>query len=99
MISIAGGANIKCAEYATYGTQKLSNNILEALQKRKACLIANHGQVSIGESLAIAFELAEEVEYLSELYYHSLLIGEPKQLSKVEIVKVLKKIGSYKNNQ
>ncbi len=98
MVALAGGINIKCAKYATYGTQELSNNILLALKDRKACLISNHGQVSIGESLLNAFELAQEIEYLSELYYKSILLGSPKLLSKKNMLDVINKISTYKNS-
>ena len=59
MVALAGGSDIKCAKYATYGTRELSKNILKALKNRFACLIANHGQITFGSSLAEAFELAE----------------------------------------
>ena len=56
MVALAGGSDIKCAKYATYGTRELSKNILKALKNRFACLIANHGQIAFGSSLADAFE-------------------------------------------
>jgi len=62
MVALAGGEDIKCAKYATYGTRQLSKNILKALNNRKACLISNHGQIVFDNSLPKAFELAEEVE-------------------------------------
>ena len=65
MVAMAGGHNIKCAKYATYGTRELSKNILKALNGRKACLIANHGQIAFDKNLPKAFELAEEVENIS----------------------------------
>ena len=72
MVAMAGGYNIKCAKYATFGTRELSNNILKALKDRKACLIANHGQIAFEENLSKAFELAEEVENISLQYITSL---------------------------
>ena len=72
MVAMAGGDDIKCAKYATYGTRKLSENILKSLKGRKACLIANHGQIAFEESLPKAFELAEEVENISLQYITSL---------------------------
>ena len=63
MVALAGGDDIKCAEYATFGTEELSKNILEALDKRKACLMSNHGQVVFDTNLEKAFELAEEIEF------------------------------------
>ena len=89
MVALAGGNDIKCANYATYGTRKLSLNILKALKNRKACLISNHGQIAYDDNLSKAFELAEEVENLSLQYITALKIGKPKILSNVEMSKVL----------
>ena len=96
MVAMAGGDDIKCAKYATYGTRKLSENILKSLKDRKACLIANHGQIAFGESLSKAFELAEEVENISLQYITSLKLGKPKILSLKEMNKVLSKAKNYK---
>jgi L-fuculose-phosphate aldolase len=96
MVAMAGGHNIKCAKYATFGTRKLSNNILKALKDRKACLIANHGQIAFEENLSKAFELAEEVENISLQYITSLKLGIPKILSVKEMKKVLSKAKNYK---
>ena len=82
--------------YATYGTRKLSLNILKALKNRKACLISNHGQIAYDDNLSKAFELAEEVENLSLQYITALKIGKPKILSNVEMNKVLAKAKNYK---
>ncbi len=62
MVGVAGGNDIKCAKYATFGTRNLSKNILSALKNRYACLISNHGQIAFGNNLENAFELAQEVE-------------------------------------
>ena len=96
MVALAGGNDIKCANYATYGTRKLSVNILNALKNRKACLISNHGQIAYDDNLSKAFELAEEVENLSLQYITALKIGKPKILSNVEMNKVLAKAKNYK---
>ena len=96
MVALAGGNDIKCANYATYGTRKLSVNILKALKNRKACLISNHGQIAYDDNLSKAFELAEEVENLSLQYITALKIGKPKILSNVEMNKVLAKAKNYK---
>ena len=96
MVALAGGEDIKCAKYATYGTRHLSKNILKALNNRKACLISNHGQIVFDNSLPKAFELAEEVENLSLQYITALKIGRPKILSKKEMKKVLVKSKNYK---
>ena len=98
MVALAGGSDIKCAKYATYGTRELSKNILKALKNRFACLIANHGQITFGSSLAEAFELAEEVDNLAKQYIKALLLGRPKLLSLNEMKKVLNKSKTYKKN-
>ena len=96
MVAMAGGHDIRCAKYATYGTRELSQNILKALKGRKACLISNHGQIAFEENLLKAFELAEEVENISLQYITSLKLGKPKILSLKEMKKVLSKAKNYK---
>ena len=96
MIALAGGDNIKCAKYATFGTQELSDNIIEALENRKACLMSNHGQVAYGENLSSAFELAEEVENICHQYINAIKLGEPKILSSSEMDVILEKVKNYK---
>ena len=96
MVALAGGIDIKCAKYATYGTRELSKNILKALKNRSACLIANHGQITFGQSLTEAFELAEEVDNLAKQYIKALVLGRPKLLSLNEMKKVLSKSKTYK---
>jgi len=96
MVAMAGGHDIKCSKYATYGTRELSKNILKALNERKACLIANHGQIAFDINLSKAFELAEEVENISLQYITSLKLGRPKILSLKEMNKVLSKAKNYK---
>jgi len=98
MVALAGGNDIKCAKYATYGSRDLSKNILKALNKRKACLISNHGQIAFESNLLSAFELAQEVENLSLQYITALKIGNPKILSFKEMNKVLKKAKNYKRD-
>ena len=98
MVAMAGGQDIKCAKYATFGTRDLSKNILKALKGRKACLIANHGQIAFEENLPKAFELAEEVENISLQYITSLKLGKPKILSIKEMKKVLSKAKNYKKD-
>ena len=96
MIALAGGEDIKCAEYATFGTEELSNNIIKALENRTACLMSNHGQVAFGKNLESAFELAQEIENICQQYIIALKIGEPKILSFEEMKKVLDKAKNYK---
>ena len=96
MIALAGGEDIKCAEYATFGTEELSNNIVKALEKRSACLMSNHGQVAFGKNLEDAFELAQEIENICHQYTIALKLGQPKILSFEEMKKVLDKAKNYK---
>jgi len=96
MVAMAGGNNIRCAKYATYGTRELSKNIIKALNLRNACLIGNHGQIAYANNLSKAFELAEEVENLSNQYITALKMGKPKILSSKEMNKVLSKAKNYK---
>ena len=96
MIALAGGEDIKCADYATFGTEELSNNVIKALEKRSACLMSNHGQVAFGKNLEDAFELAQEVENICHQYTIALKLGNPKILSFEEMKKVLEKAKNYK---
>ena len=98
MVALAGGNDIKCANYATFGTKELSNNMILALNKRKACLMANHGQVAFGKNLEEAFELAQEVENICHQYINAIKLGEPKILSSEEMNRILDKTKSYKKN-
>ena len=97
MIALAGGDDIKCAEYGTFGTKELSQNIIKALDKRKACLMSNHGQITFGQNLKQAFELAEEVENICHQYINTIKLGEPKILSFAEMQKILDKVKNYKS--
>ena len=96
MIGVAGGEDLKCTKYATFGTKQLSKNIIKALKNRSACLIANHGQVAFSSNLEKAFELAQEVENICHQYINALRIGIPKILSKKEMKIVLGKFINYK---
>ena len=96
MIALAGGDNIKCAKYATFGTQELSDNIIDALKNRKACLMSNHGQVAFGENLESSFELAEELENICHQYINTIKLGNPKILSSSEMDVILEKVKNYK---
>ena len=99
MTAVAGAMDILCSDYATFGTEELSINALRALEGRYACLMANHGQLSIGENIEKAFSLAIEVETLSQIYLEACKIGEPKHLSQSEMKNILVKFKklSYKD--
>jgi L-fuculose-phosphate aldolase len=95
MIAAAGGKDIRCAGYATFGTQALSDNVLAALQERRACLMANHGLVAVGASLDAALSLAMEVEELCAQYWRASLMGEPVLLDDAEMDEVLERFRHY----
>jgi L-fuculose-phosphate aldolase len=92
MVAITGGTVIRCAKYAAYGTQELSDYALAALGTQDACLLANHGQISIGRDLERAFRIAVEVETLARYYIQALVLGEPPQLSESEMAQVLEQM-------
>lgn len=95
MVAVAGGNDIRCAEYATFGTPELSANVLAALEGRKACLMGNHGMLTAGETLPKAFKLAIEVETLAAQYWRALQIGPPVLLSDEEMALILRKFATY----
>ncbi|MGM0561360.1 MAG: L-fuculose-phosphate aldolase [Pseudomonadota bacterium] len=95
MIAAAGGPTIRCALYATFGSEALSQYALEALEGRSACLLANHGMIAVGADLAKALWLAGEVETLARQYHACLQVGEPVILSDAEIARVVEKFRSY----
>ncbi len=77
MVAVAGGVDIRCAPYATFGTQALSDHALAALEDRRACLLAHHGMIAVGADLDAALALAVEVETLAQMYWQALQVGEP----------------------
>jgi L-fuculose-phosphate aldolase len=95
MVATVGGNNIRCADYATFGTQELSDAALRALKDRKACLLANHGMIALGASLAEAFKMAVEVESLCEQYWRALQVGQPVLLTPEEFEEAQKKFVTY----
>jgi L-fuculose-phosphate aldolase len=95
MIAAAGDSKIRCAPYATYGTQETADNALKALKGRNACLLANHGMIVVGPNLKKAMWLAVEVETLAAQYWRALQIGKPNILSDAEIQKVIEKFRGY----
>lgn len=95
MIARFGGDTLRCAAYATFGTQELSDAILAALRDRKACLMAHHGMVAFGKDLKEALALAVELESLCEQYWRVLQLGQPKLLPSDEMARVNDKFKSY----
>jgi L-fuculose-phosphate aldolase len=95
MIAAFGGNDIRCADYATYGTKALSENALKALEGRNGCLLANHGMIATGANLDKAMWLAVELETIAKQYYYSLAIGGPVVLPDSAIDETRKSFGSY----
>lgn len=92
MTGLFGGTTIRCARYATYGTQALSDAALEALEGRTACLLGQHGQIALGTTLAHGLANAVEVETLSRLYVQALVLGEPPVLDDAEMERVIRQM-------
>ena len=95
MVAMAGGADIRCAPYATFGTQALSDHALHALAGRRACLLAHHGVIACGADLDAALALAIEVEHLAGVYLTACTLGEPPQLDADEMRRVLERFKTY----
>ena len=95
MVAVAGGRDIRCAPYHTFGTQELSDAALAALRDRKACLLANHGVIATGADLASAMRLAGEVENLALQYSVALTLGEIRVLDDAEMSRVIEKFRTY----
>src|SRR5680860_317343 len=95
MVAVAGGSDIPLAGYAPFGTGASADEVASALKDRRACLMANHGQIACGTSLAHALSLAHEVEELAAQYVTALQSGEPHILSEDEMADVLERFASY----
>ncbi len=95
MVAVAGGADIRLAPYATFGTPELAEAVVAALEGRKAALLAHHGQVACGSDLAAALDLAREVETLAGQYVRTLQIGGGPLLDEAEMARVLEKFRGY----
>ena len=95
IIAAFGGSDVRCADYATYGTAELSGNIIRAMQGRSACLMENHGMVAAGANLDEAMWAAIELETLSRQYYHASMAGKPNILPDEEIAVVREKFKDY----
>ncbi|MGX6999750.1 class II aldolase/adducin family protein [Caballeronia sp. KNU42] len=95
MVAVAGGNSIRCAPYATFGSQALSEHAITALKDRTACLLAHHGVIAIGHDLARALWLANEVEVLAQQYLFACQLGTPPVLSDEAISEVIEKFKGY----
>lgn len=95
MIALFGGNSIRCSDYATYGTQELSDRVLKALEGRVAALMGNHGLIVLGPSLQRALALTVEAETLAMMYWRAVQVDEPALLSDAEVARVRKKFAAY----
>jgi len=99
MVAMAGGCDIRCSDYAIFGSESLSRTALAALEGRTACLLANHGLIACGSSLDRAATLASEVEHLCEAYLKARAVGEPVLLTDTDITDVLERFERYRQGQ
>jgi L-fuculose-phosphate aldolase len=95
MVARFGGTDVRCAAYATFGSQALSDAIIEAMSNRCACLMAHHGMVVFGRDAGHALALAVELETLCEQYWRVLQLGAPRLLDADEMTRVIAKFASY----
>jgi L-fuculose-phosphate aldolase len=95
MVAVAGGDNVPLVPYHLFGTEALSNTVAHAMQNREACLMANHGLVAAGTTLAKAMKVVQEIESLCQVYLQALAVGEPVLLSKAEMAEVIERFRSY----
>lgn len=95
MVVLAGGDDIPCAEYATFGSAELAHNAVVALRGGHACLLANHGMLALGPSLSAALRLAAEVETLASQYWHAAQLGTPHVLDHAELDRVRARFAEY----
>jgi L-fuculose-phosphate aldolase len=89
------GPGVRCAHYATFGTEELALNACEAMQGRKAVLLANHGLIAAGADIREAFTVAESVEFCAEVYCRARAMGEPLMLSQEEMAVIVEKFKTY----
>lgn len=90
------GYDVKCAKYATYGSQELAENALEAIEDRNAVLLGNHGLIALGTDVERAFSTAEHLEFVSEIYYLTKTLGNPNLLNEPQMDEVMKKFNTYR---
>jgi L-fuculose-phosphate aldolase len=95
MIAAAGVAEIPLAPYATFGTLALAEAVVATMANGKACLLANHGLITLGTDLAEALRVACEVEELAAIYIGTLGIGGGVTLSTDQMDEVLVAFADY----
>ena len=94
-VAFAGGNDIRCAPYRSFGTQELADAALEALKGRKACLLSHHGVIAFDDSLPLALSLADKVESMARLYWQALQAGEPSLLDDAEMARMVDRFRTY----
>ncbi len=99
MVAVAGGIDIRCSDYATFGTAELADAAIVALTDRTACLLANHGSIACGVSVRAAYNLAIEVESLAQQYLMARTVGHPTLLSTDEMHQVIAKFAEYRSEK
>jgi L-fuculose-phosphate aldolase len=95
MVAVAGGDSVPCTPYHSFGSQALSSAVALALRDRDACLMAHHGLVATGATLAQAMKIAIEIEALCETYLKALVVAEPARLSAPQMAEVLDQFKHY----
>jgi L-fuculose-phosphate aldolase len=95
MVAVAGGDSVPCVDYFTFGTEALSRAVAEAMKDRHACLLANHGLIAAGTTLAHAMKVTQEIESLCEVYLKALAVGEPAILGTAQMAEVIEKFRHY----
>jgi L-fuculose-phosphate aldolase len=95
MVAVAGSDHVPCVPYHLFGTQALSQAVAGAMAGVDACLLANHGLVAAGHTLAKAMKVLQEIESLCEVYLKALAVGEPAVLSREQMAEVIAKFASY----
>jgi L-fuculose-phosphate aldolase len=95
MVAVAGGDDVPCVPYHLFGTEALSSAVAAAFAERDACLMANHGLVAAGDTLARAIKVLQEIESLCEVYLKALAVGEPALLTRAQMDEVIEKFKGY----
>lgn len=95
MIAVTGDKEVRCAKYASYGTEQLAKNCFETMKNSRACLLANHGVTTVGENIDIAYSVLAQVEYISNLYILASSMGEPVVLDEKEIFQMVERFKNY----
>lgn len=95
MVAVGGGASIPLAPYATFGSDALAASVVDTLEGRRACLMANHGLITLGPDLRHALAITEEIEEQAAVYWGTLAIGGPTLLDDAEMQRILVAFGGY----